>query len=107
MRGDNLPLAVHVHPHVRETVVVIVGLPLRHAFFVVRSGNNSRVPVHSNAQTRHFGDLDVQRRISVVSDVSRFAECAPVFHGDDEVVGEERLHGRDIPMLIRGIPCGL
>ena len=31
-------------------------------------------------------------------------KCAPVFHGDDEIFSQQRVHGRNIPMLIRCIP---
>jgi len=102
--SDNLPPAVYVHPDIRETVAVFVGFTLGYTFFVIRTGDNSRVPVHSNIQTRHFCNLYVEGRGPIVRDVSRFAKCTPVFCGDDEVVSQQRFHGRNIPTLIRRIP---
>jgi hypothetical protein len=40
------------------------------------------------------------RQLTVVSDVSRFAEGAPILNGDDEIVSEQRIHGCEIPSLI-------
>ena len=46
----------------------------------------------------------MEGKVPIVRDVSRFAKCTPVFYGDDEVVSQQRFHGRNIPTLIRRIP---
>src|SRR5712692_6749761 len=104
VRCDHLPPAVDVHPNVGETIVVFVRLTLLGALFVVRTSDYTRVAVRSDLKIRHFRNLDVHGRVSVVSDVSRFAESAPILNGDDEIVGQQRIHACDIASLINVIP---
>lgn len=39
--------------------------------------------------------------IPVVCDVSVFAKCAPVLNRENEIIGQQRLHGRNVTCLIR------
>ena len=45
--------------------------------------------------------------VPVVRDVSRFAECASVFNGDDEIISQQSIHGCDIASVISRVPFGL
>ncbi len=74
MRDDQLPPAVRIHPNIRQAVTVFVWLTLVRALFVIRASDDGCIVMHSNLQIRHLGNMDMHGRVSVVGDVSRFAE---------------------------------
>src|SRR2546422_11297671 len=55
------------------------------------------IPVHSDLEICHLRDFHVHGSVTIVRDVSGFAEGSPILHGDNEIIGQQRSHGSDIP----------
>ena len=88
VRGDQTPLARFLHPDVCEAVVIVVGFLAVDAFFVVDTGDDGCVAVHTNSHLRNLNAFYVGRGASAVREIAGLAVGAAVFKGDDEIVIE-------------------
>src|SRR6266849_2716846 len=84
-------------------ITLTLGCP----FLMIGARDHRHITVPPISEICHFRNYHVHGRVSIVRDVSRFTEGTPILDRDYEIIGQQRLHGSDIPALISFVPLAL
>src|SRR5271156_3703101 len=100
MRSQHPPAVPGLHPHIGQPVVILVRLALRQPLFMVRARNHGDAAVHPHSQVRQLGHFNLDRRVSAVRDITRFAVSVAILNRDDELFSQERRQDVDTAFLV-------